>query len=160
MRTDQEIYEYYKQNRKNDMMGFSAEVLLPYLSLDLAKEFLKPDADLSKWVQLELSEKAILEEMNGYMEFAWGKVINHRGISASRSVEKMSMWLYILGNDEMVEFCQDDKNYMNYGAPVLKKICEKYDFPIPDDKEVHRMAEGKMCIDECTQGCCVPECGC
>lgn len=153
MRTEQEIYEYYKQNRENDMMGFSAEVLLPYLSPDLVKEFLKPDADLSKWVQLELSEKAILEEMKNYMEFAWTKVINHRGISASRSVEKMSMWLFILGDDVMVEFCQDDKNYMNYGAPVLKKICEKYTFPIPDDKGAHRMAQGEMCADECTMGC-------
>jgi len=160
MRTEQEICEYYRNHSKDDMLGFEGEVLLPYLSKDLVREFVKPDADLSAWIQMEFSEKAVLEEMKNYVEFAWTKVINHRGISARRSVEKMSMWLYILEDDEMMEFCRDEANYQNYGAPVLKKICEKYGFSIPEGEDVQRMSEGKSCIDGCTQGCCIPGCMC
>jgi len=65
--------------------------------------------------------------------FGWGKVRNHRGLSADRTILKMKAWLWLLGDDELEAFAADYANYPQYGAPILKAICEKYDFPIPED---------------------------
>jgi hypothetical protein len=91
--------------------------------------------------------------MRDYMEFAWGKADDHRGLSAMRSVEKFKAWVWLLGNDKLVEFCEDDDHYAYYGAPVLQRICQEYSFPIPDDAGIQRMMKGLPCKDGCTSGC-------
>jgi hypothetical protein len=81
------------------------------------------------------------------MAFAWGKARDHRGISASRSVEKMRTWVWLLDDPEITA------NYQNYGAPILRAICERYGFPIPDGDDMRRMSEGEPCRDGCDEGC-------
>ena len=153
MRTLDEIVDFYRKNSKEDFLGFTADVLLAYLPVERVKEFAKEDADLSKWQPKLLTREAVLEEMKDYMEFAWDKAENHRGISAWRSVEKMQAWLWLLGDEPTLTFAKEDDNYTNYGAPILMKICQIYGFPIPDDEGVRNMAQGKPCYPGCTEGC-------
>lgn len=154
MRTPEEIAKYYETRQRDDFLGFEAGVLIPYLPYELAKPWLKPDSSPEFWgEQPPLTEEGMLETMRDYMAFAWDKALNHRGISASRSVTKMASWLWLLGNDEMVAFCHNDANYENYGAPILKAICDKYGFPIPDDECARRMARGLPCYPGCDMGC-------
>src|SRR5258708_34724817 len=91
LKTTDEIVEYYRKEGKNDFLGFAADVLLPYLPVEQVKEFLNDDVDLSEWKPLPLTAEAVIANMREYMAFAWGKVENHRGISAERSVEKMKI---------------------------------------------------------------------
>jgi hypothetical protein len=153
MRTQQEIITHYQQESKSDFFGFMADVLLPYLSAKQVKPFLKDDADLSEWKQSPLTDEAITAEMEKYMGFAWTKVQAHRGISASRSVEKMQAWLWLLGDEETLAYAKDNANYPQYGAPILMKICEKYGFPSPNDPGIRNMAMGKLCYFGCEEGC-------
>src|SRR3990167_6879316 len=133
MKTMDEILDYYQSIKVTDFDNFAAEVLLIYLDEDHLKQFLGSDAPLVSWQPQELSDVRILQDMKGYMKFAWGKVADHRGISASRSVTKMAAWLWLLGDEETLSFVQDESHYPYYGAPILAKICEKYGFPVPDD---------------------------
>lgn len=153
MKTSEDIITYYRNEQEGDMFGFTAEVLLPYLSAEQVRPFLKDDADLSDWEQEPLKFEAVVAAMREYMEFAWGKVQDHRGISASRSVEKMQAWLWLLGDEETLTFAQASRNYAQYGAPVLKKICEKYGFPVPEGEDIERMAKGLPCEHGCEMGC-------
>lgn len=75
-----------------------------------------------------LTQEAIIEEMRSYMEFALGKAYNERGISASRSVWKYVQWLWVLEDEELLDYAEDDDNYPMYGLPILQKICTKYGF--------------------------------
>lgn len=152
MRTEQEIIEYCKEVA-DEIFGFKLDVLLPYLSAENVKPFLRDDADLSLWTTKPLVRDSILSEMREYMEFAWDKVDNHRGLSAGRSVDKMQAWLWLLGDNETLAFAEDENNYPNYGAPILKCICEVYSFSIPNSEDVLRMAQGKPCRDGCRNGC-------
>lgn len=153
MRTVDEIVEYYRREQGNDFFGFTAEVLLSYLTAEQFKEFAKPDADLSEWKAQPLTREYVLEEMRKYMEFAWGKVEDHRGLSAGRSIEKMQAWLWLLGDEETRAFADDGDNYAQYGAPILKKICEVYGFPIPEGEAIKRMSQGLPCYEGCQEGC-------
>lgn len=153
MRTQAEIVEWYRHEQHNDLLGFTAQVVLPYLPVEQLREFCKSGADLSDWEADPLTERDVLEAMRLYMKFAWGKVQNHRGISANRSVLKMSAWLWLLGDEEMVAFCEAHGNYAQYGAPILKAICDKYGFPIPENPKLERMIRGLPCIPGCDEGC-------
>lgn len=154
MRTLDEIVQRCKSS--DSFLSFGLEVLLPYLPFSYAKELLREDADEQKWaneIYRELTEESVREQMKDYMEFAWEKVGFHKGISASRSVEKMTEWMWLLGDDEGVAFANNDDNYQPYGAPILGYICKRYDFPIPEDSFIERMVQGKPCIDDCQNGC-------
>jgi len=151
MRTHDQIVKQCQQ--EDDMLGFTAEALLPFLPVEKVKPFLKEDADLSDWKEQPLTAEAVIAEMREYMEFAWGKVQDHRGISASRSVTKMQAWLWLLEDNETLAFAQKDSNYAQYGAPVLKKVCQKYGFPIPEGEDVENMSQGNPCEPGCTYGC-------
>ena len=153
MRTTEEIVDRMRAQQADDFFGWTAEVLVPYLPANEAREFCKADADLSDWEPLPRDDESVRSEMAAYMSFAWNKVLNHRGVSASRSVEKMSVWLWLLGDDETLAFAEDESNFQNYGAPILKRICERHGFPMIEDEGVRRMAEGKPCCVGCKAGC-------
>ena len=152
MRTTKEIVEHYAEIKDRDLLGFQAEVFLSYLSADEVRPFCKPDADLRTWEPEALTEEVVTDEMGDYMEFAWGKVRDHRGISAGRSVEKMEAWLWLLGRDDLLGAVAG-AGYENYGAPQLKVICDALGFPVPESDELGRMIQGEPCRPGCDEGC-------
>lgn len=87
MRTQDEIVERLKNN-KNTFLSFLPEILVPYLDLEHAKPFLKPEAKVEEWAgPVALSDDGVKESMREYMaRVGWDKVENHRGISAGRTV--------------------------------------------------------------------------
>lgn len=151
MRNAEEIVAWLK-SVKDDFLGFSHEVALSYLTFEQAKPFLKPEATADKWpTPRPLTREAVLEDMKNYMDFAWGKVEDHRGISAGRSVQKMEAWVALLGDDWLV--VTKNADYPNYGAPILKALCEHYQFPMPESEALKNMAAGEPCYIGCEEGC-------
>lgn len=154
MRTQGEIVERVRASRT--MFGFQAEVLVPHLDFEHAREFLKPEMTLEKWEEGEdpspLTEARAVEDFRKYAEFAWGKARDHRGLSASRSVEKLSTWTWLLGRDDVLE-AVEAVGYAQYGCPKLKVICDAFGFPVPDDEATQRMIRGEPCEPGCESGC-------
>lgn len=153
MRTAEEIVEYIKAD--DGFLSFQSEVLVPYLPFDEAKQFLKDGVTVEGWVELPqpISPERVLADVQEYMKFAWDKALDHRGLSASRSVSKMTAWMWMLGDDELVELCSDDSAYPQYGAPILRAISEKYGCEIPQSDFLARMAQGLPCESGCDMGC-------
>lgn len=155
MKTFEEIKVKIKEE-ENEVLSFFIDTIIDYLPFDVAKEHLKEEyvknieSGSEVWNQKELTRNNIIEDMKNYMEFAWGKVIDHRGLSAGRSVNKFQGWIWVLGEDDKIDW----ENYTNYGAPILKQICGVYGFEIPESKEVKNMMEGRMCRENCDEGCC------
>lgn len=165
MRTQDEIADRAREQSAK-FFDFWAEVLLCFLDYDHAKPLIKPEFTREQWDAMDnsvggdaprhprvLTEFDIPEQMAGYMRFAWGKVSDHRGISAGRSVEKLAALAWLLGDDDVVAFAEDSANYPQYGAPILRHICERYGLPIPDDEHLQRMMQGERCTDDCEEGC-------
>lgn len=129
MKTQEEIVA--RLNQSDSMFGFDRSVLVPFLDLEHAKPFLVPD--MTDWTQVPLDRETVLNQMREYMDFAWRKVEDHRGLSASRSVEKFEAWLWLLG-DEPVIADFDAAPYENYGAPKLHVVCKAYGLPVPESE--------------------------
>ena len=98
-----------------------------------------------------------VEELTGearkYLGFAIGKIVNHRGISASRSVDKLTEYAWLLGRDDIVK-AMGEADYPQYGAPIVKAFADGFGW-WPEDvgPELARMAEGLPCEDSCMDGC-------
>ena len=151
MRTHDEVVAYC--GRVHDLFGFAQEVLLPYLPVERAQLFTWNDRDLVEWEQKPLTYKTVIADMRGYMDLAWRRVQDHNAFGASSSIDKMRAWIWLLGDEETLAFAKGDIHYSNYGAPILKRICEKYDFPAPCEDAVQRMAQGLPCCNDCRRGC-------
>lgn len=153
MRTQEELVARMRASALDDLFGFAREVIFPFLSLENAKEFTKKPELLTPetWTQPR-DEEAVKKELASYMEFAWGKVENHRGLSANRSVTKLSTLVWILGDDITCKAVHEAE-YAQYGAPMLAIICKAYNLPIPQNEGIQRMIKGLPCTDSCSAGC-------
>jgi hypothetical protein len=154
MRTQEEIVK--KTAEADSMFGFEREVLLLYVGFEQAKPFLNPDLVTKPGAEAEwnacmppLSDDLIKADMAKYMaEYGWNKAMDHRGLSAGRTIEKMLAWLWLLGDEETIE-AVNKAGYENYGCPKLAIICQKYNLPIPSDPAVENMINGQPCSAGC-----------
>lgn len=149
MRTQDEIVARIKEVKKNDVFGFSQEVLLGSLDFEHAKPFLTDGVTAEQWTP-DLTDDDVKKEALDYLTFAWGKAEDHRGISASRSVDKMTQFCWLLGHDVKAI---DDAEYAQYGCPKLKVAAELLGAPLPTDPALVRMINGVPCGSGYECGC-------
>jgi len=148
MRTQNEIADRIGrlQDQNDDMFGFQRDVLMSCLAMEFLEPFLKDGGRKSMeeegWVDPVFTEEVIRKHMLDYLEFAFDKCMGHRGISASRSVQKLGEWAWILGRDDLLAFAENDGNYPQYGAPILKKFAEEFGVEFPTNDAFTRMANG------------------
>lgn len=161
MRTQDEILARFTgfRNTVDDMFGFRQEALLEAMTLETAERtgVLKEDFDRSQWTEPDVEKAA-----RGYLLFAVEKAVNHRGLSAGRSIEKLEEWLWVLG-DEAALNAFVDAGYAQYGVPKLALLVEAWDMRVAADEAVvheghsldewRRMARGEPCTPGCDRGC-------
>lgn len=158
MRTTEEISDRYKMIQESSgPLDFRPEVLLQMIPTDHLNAVI-PDAleklseeERTEWDQHIPSDDEELRAVAlSYLAFAFGKAEDHRGISASRSVDKMGEYLWLLGLDTQ-EFLAAP--YAMYGVPSLVVAARLLgsDYEISDT--LWRMAESKPCKPGCQEGC-------
>lgn len=125
MRTQEEIVARINDQASEDFLGTQRSELLSRLDWSHAKEFLKPDLQEEKWGPLPLSREdhEVRRSALEYLEFAWGKANDCRGLSAQRSIDHYRAWFWLLGDEEMM--AELGKGHAMYGKPQLVKISEK-----------------------------------
>lgn len=151
MRTQDEIVARIKAKEveKKSLFGFDLDVLICNLDFERAKPWLTPEAKAEEWVVGDVKAKAL-----DYLEFAWGKAEDHRGLSASRSVEKMTEYCWLLGHDALVKRIEAGEiGYAQYGTPILRAVSEALGYPVPTTPALVRMMSGASCEPGCENGC-------
>lgn len=148
MKTQEEILLLLQQS-KNDFFGFAAEVLVGSLAFEHAKPFLKEGTPPEEWSPA-LTDETVRKAALAYLAFAWGKAEDHRGLSASRSVKKMTAYCWLLGYDVTRI---DAAGYAMYGCPKLKVVAQLLEQPLPTNPALVNMMEGHPCEPHCEQGC-------
>lgn len=138
-----------------DPFRFELDNLVLCLDYEYAKPFLKSGTTESEWGldKISPSEEAVTVCMRDYMQFAIEKAYGHRGLSASKSILRFRAWLWLVGGNHLLMFAEDSDNYAPYGMPILKSICDKFNFEFPKDKEIVRMSMGQPCVETCVEGC-------
>ena len=125
MRSDKEILDRIIVVDPRDHYGAEVGDLVEALSWKTAMEkgFLKKTCTEEYWeFECRLrNDVEVLNEMLRYMDFAWGKANNCRGLSAERSLHHYSAWLWFLGYDNASE---QVRHYDFYGKDRLRAICE------------------------------------
>lgn len=151
-RTQSEIVARFREVRER-FLDFESEVLAGYLDYDHARPYLTADTTRESWAEAQDDPAQAREAAGAYLEFAFGKARDHRGISAIRSVQKLSGWAWLLGHDDLAEQMRRDENYPRYGVPALVLFATTLDLPVPDDPGLQRMATGQPCTPDCSEGC-------
>lgn len=146
-RTQDEILARFREVTDDDWLGFRREVLTDAMTVDTLRAAL-PNGDIEDTWTPEETEPAA----RGYLGFAIEKILDHRGISASRSVDKLREYAWLLGRDDVVS-AMDDAGYEQYGAPKVAAFAAGMGWEWPDDRELARMADGLPCRDGCEEGC-------
>ena len=85
MRTQQEILDRIKKRKDKDVFGFEWPYYAGALTFENVKPFLKDGVTEDDWDQD--TEEGIKKQAIEYMEFAWEKANDCRGLSAGRSIK-------------------------------------------------------------------------
>ena len=118
-----------------DMFGFGRGVAIDVLPFEEVKDSLKEEyikeveAGKKKW-EFITDVYEITQDFLDYMTFAWMKAQDQRGISAGRSIEKLSAWMKILNREDLAEVLNG--SYNPYGAPALIECCKNLGIKVPD----------------------------
>lgn len=151
MRSQAEILERIEQ--AYDPFIWQQPVLVECLDFEHARQFLIADATADGWAFEQcLTDEQAIARMRESMPYAWQQVIDHQGRTANRSVEKLIAWLFVLGDDETL-LGMMGRPFAMWGAPRLRFVCDRYEFPVPSERTVRRMSEGKKCRRTCDRGC-------
>lgn len=128
--TKEEIKDRYRVRAEGDLFGFEVLEYLPYTDWDFMKDKVNEGVTEKDFTFKELNAEDVLQQMEEYMPFAWGKANGCRGISAGRSIMHFIAWIWLIGDKEFAdEIDQDYGNiYEHYGKEILIKICEHYDW--------------------------------
>jgi len=139
LRNEQEIIEKFKKEIQSaNPFNFKPEVMLDYMSFENAKSFLKEDfvkeveAGTKQYHHINTIKEAV-QDFIDYMVFAWGKALHQRGLSAGRSVDKLSAWLWLLKRDDLADLIVREDLYKPYGSPALIKVCEALNINVPKE---------------------------
>lgn len=128
--TVEEVDERYEERREDDILGFEVNEYIVYMSFNKVRSIVEKDVtdEAIKDVLEHVSRDNMLKVMLDYMEFAWDKANNMRGISANRSIEHYVAWTWLAGDAglsaEIEKMAWDD--YCYYGKQILERICEFY----------------------------------
>lgn len=122
-RSQDEIVAEIERIKEDDFFGFKTGDLIGYLDYEHAKEYLKPEVTAEEWKASPSDRESILKEMEEYMEFAWDKANNERGISAGRSLAHFTVWVWMIGDQDRFG---DMESYQYYGKDHLRKLCDAY----------------------------------
>jgi hypothetical protein len=130
MRTQDEIVKRFNERKSDDMFGFEIGEYLNALSHEtaLANGLTKMTKD--EWGESRLlSESGVREQMREYVDFAYEKINNERGISANRTVMHYIAWLWLVGEDELLAWVEREyeTNYHGYGRHIVDEIVKRLD---------------------------------
>lgn len=153
MRTQEEIVARIAQTAKADVFGFGIEVLIGSLEYERAMAYIKEGVTREEWgVGVCSDDSKALQEARDYLTFAWGKAQDHRGISATRSITKLSAYAWLLGMDGVIQRIEAAP-YAQYGAPKLRIFAEAFGGNVPEDEDLQNMMAGRPCRADCETGC-------
>ena len=120
-------------------LDFAADVLSDYISWKNAKQFYNDEYIKSVKSGKEKKPRMITDiyetaqDFLDYMVFGWMKAIDERGISASRTINKLGHWLWLMGREDLKHLINDEDLYNPYGAPALIAVCKKMGISVPKE---------------------------
>lgn len=86
-----------------DWLGFQTNDLIVFLPYAEAKPYLGNDMTQEEFESAVANIEEPLELARGYLSFAWGKANDRRGLSAGRSLEHLSAWLWLAGYGDVID---------------------------------------------------------
>jgi hypothetical protein len=148
MKTQSEIKHYLCElidNPEFDPIGFKREALLEYadrktvLFLRRTKVVEKPKKgkrmesstlDLPNWVPTDLAEDSIKSKLNSYFDRAWCEMkkpnTRKKGKVMYRMLDKIEVALWILEDQEALDFIREPDNYDHSAVSLLTWLSDRY----------------------------------
>lgn len=135
------------------VFDFDTNDLLQFVPWSEAQDYLKCTVTNEEWEIYfrPLNKGNVIGCMEDYMKIAWEICLNTSGLSSCRTLAHYKAWLWIIEDQETIDFLDNADNYPCFGAPILKYICGKYnwdpvDFIEKHDRVIYRhFIKGKGC---------------
>lgn len=165
MRTEEEIIRYYTKVQPIDVFGIWGTELLMRLPFKKARPFLAKDHgwDEETWNRtsrkFKLDKESLIAEMEDFIQFGTEHAVMHHGIGAAKSIIHYLVWLWLLNDMVLFSYLIDQKNYPNFGSPMLYAVMQEYGMlDLLPENEMDKaaflnMAKGRPCNLLCTKGC-------
>lgn len=117
MKTSAEIIARIQEIERLDWMGVISGELIDWLTFEEAKPWLQDTCTPEIFAEMTSKRLEPLAAIRKYLPFAWGKANSSRGLSAGRSLDHLSAWLWLAGFGYAVD--KHWAGYTHYGKKQL-----------------------------------------
>ena len=158
IRSDDEIISYYRKIAPYDLFHVWATELMLRLPLQKAIPFMSVNHGWTEetWskVQRKGDKESIVNEMEDFIQDAIERVLSHKK-TAVVSLDYYRVWAWLMKDLDLFTYLIDDRNFPNFGAPMLMAVIDKYEMKdlLPDDEvkkfQFANMADGRKCQELC-----------
>lgn len=131
------------------ILDFNTDYLLQFMPYEKVGYYLKPDVTSEEWEEYyrPLKRGNVIGVMEDYMKHAW-EICLQGGLNSSRRIiNHYHAWLWILEDEESIEFLLGFNNFACFGAPILHHICEKYNWELKSMIEDWQIEKAKNFIE-------------
>jgi len=136
MRTQIEILEKLLEIVKKpevDPLRFKREELLKFASFDTLESIGdvyctngNVVVDENTWKPICLTYDEVIARLRAMLKIAYNRSVKRSVMSVNRSMQKIEVVLWILKDDEAIEFINDPDNFRAYGLPIVQYLNERY----------------------------------
>lgn len=154
LREQEEILARYESHdADSDFFGWRRDVLLHTMEFELIRHHLVSGVKKEQWKKVRRTSVMEIErEAKNCYEYALSKIREHRSNSATRSVEKLQEYAWLLGRDDVVA-AMDEVDYTQYGAPKVRAWGTGFGVRWPNTVWAVSMSKGLPCSPKCRSGC-------
>ena len=151
MKTLQELLNKVSEDKptREHILDFNTDDLLQFVPFDEAGYFLKPDVTKEEWngYYRPLKRGNVIGVMEDYMKHAWEICLQKGSKSPRQVISHYHAWLWILEDEEAIEFLLDPDNFDCFGIPILHYICEKYNWGVKSFMEKWQYKQVQVFIE-------------
>jgi len=126
-KTNEEIDEKIQELCKIYLMGSSiVENLILFLDYEFAENYVKFTEITWKDIQEPYTYENIQKNIYDLLVYARRKAKRQQSFHLGRTIREIIDYLWLLGDDEMIQFAADPMNYINDCQSILRKLRETY----------------------------------
>lgn len=136
-----------------DPSGSMRAIMLRFLPYTKIQDQLKQDVDVFAYeqsgVRLDLDKMIVESYIARIVKRGWVMANKHAALEAKRNMLRLISLLWI-ADDPLESYANNQKNYAQFGCPILLRVGHEYGVEIPPNlPKLKLMAQGRRCSHEC-----------
>lgn len=130
MKTQEDILKRLRDFRVRpelDPLKFKEDMLLKFASFDTLEDASKKlFIGREDWEHIKLTQVEAIRQLHLLLKSAFNHALACKSISVERAMQMIEVILWLLEDDDAIEFMKDEDYRLSFGLPIVQYLIKRY----------------------------------